>query len=73
MKTSRYAEAIADYTKAIDINPKTAEAFYNRAIAYYNTKQYAKAIEDIDSLHGLGRPGHEKLRDTLQKLSKKEQ
>ncbi|MBN1383606.1 MAG: tetratricopeptide repeat protein [Elusimicrobia bacterium] len=41
-----YDKAIEYYTKAIKINPKYAEAYNNRGIAYYNKGLYGKAIED---------------------------
>jgi len=39
-----YQKAIADYTKAIDINPRYAKAYYNRGNAYYDLKKYQRAI-----------------------------
>jgi len=41
-----YNKAIKYYTKAIEINPKLAEAFNNRGIAYSEKGLYTKAIED---------------------------
>ena len=43
----RYAEAIADYTKAIQINPQDASAYYNRGNAYDNQGKYDLAIADF--------------------------
>ena len=39
-------KAIAEYTKAIELDPKGADAYYNRGIAYGKLKQYDKAITD---------------------------
>lgn len=39
--------AILDFTKAIDINPEYAEAYYNRGTAYSDQGLYDKAILDF--------------------------
>ena len=41
-----YYGAIADYTKAIEINPKSALAYYNRANSKDELKDYYGAIAD---------------------------
>ncbi len=41
-------EAITELNKAIEMNPKHAEAYYNRGIAYYNKGQHDKAIADYN-------------------------
>ena len=41
-----YQGAIADYTKAIEINPQLAPAYYNRGLAKYDLKDYQGAIAD---------------------------
>lgn len=43
-----YDSAIADYSKAININHNYALAFYNRAFALIGKEEYNKAIEDYD-------------------------
>ena len=40
-------EAIADFTKAIELDPKKVQAYYNRGIAYNDLKKYAEAIADF--------------------------
>ena len=40
--------AIADYTRAIDLNPKFAEAYNNRAYTYMVQHNYAAALPDLD-------------------------
>jgi tetratricopeptide (TPR) repeat protein len=42
----KWAEAITEYTKAIEIAPKLAEAYNNRASAYTEKGDYEKAIAD---------------------------
>ena len=41
-----YDKAIADYTEAIRLNPKLAEAYYSRGFAYGKKGDYDKAIAD---------------------------
>jgi tetratricopeptide (TPR) repeat protein len=41
-----YDRAIADYTQAIELNPKFAGAYYNRGLAFYYKKNYDRAIAD---------------------------
>ena len=42
-----YLKAIRQFTKAISINPRFAEALYNRALAYYFLKDFKSAIPDL--------------------------
>jgi tetratricopeptide (TPR) repeat protein len=41
-----YDKAIADYTKAIEINPQYASAYENRGLAWADKGDYDKAIAD---------------------------
>ena len=41
-----YEQAIADYTRAIELNPKQANAFFNRGNAYFDKGDYDEAITD---------------------------
>ena len=43
-----YAGAIADYDKAIELDPKDASTYNNRAISKKNLKDYAGAIADYN-------------------------
>lgn len=45
-----YAKAIADYTKAIEINPISEIALYNRGIAWTAVEEYGNAIADYDNV-----------------------
>ncbi|MBF0536864.1 MAG: tetratricopeptide repeat protein [Nitrospirae bacterium] len=42
-----YDMAIADYTKAIEIDPRFAEAYYHRGLAWRKRKDHEKAIADF--------------------------
>jgi tetratricopeptide (TPR) repeat protein len=49
-----YQQAITDYDHAIQLDPKFALAYDNRATAYHNLGQYQRAIADYDHLIELG-------------------
>lgn len=44
----QYNQAIADYDKAIELDPKYVFAYNNRGIAYYSQGDYQRAIADYD-------------------------
>ena len=44
-----YKDAIAEYTKAIEINPNFAEAFFQRGCAKHNAEDYKGAIDDFNT------------------------
>jgi len=55
-----YDQAISDYSKALEINPKDTAAYNNRAMAYYREGEYDRAWEDVHKAQSLGfqvRPG----------------
>ena len=42
-----YVSAIANYNKAIELNPNDADAYYDRGMAKVNLKEYYSAIPDF--------------------------
>nr|CAI5832726.1 unnamed protein product [Callosobruchus analis] len=46
MKNSEYKEAVAEYTKAINLNPNSAVYYCNRAAAYSRLEKHLDAIDD---------------------------
>jgi tetratricopeptide (TPR) repeat protein len=46
MKIGQNDESIIDFTQAIEINPRFAEAYINRGSAYYNQNNLPQAISD---------------------------
>ncbi|MGI9523554.1 MAG: tetratricopeptide repeat protein [Hyphomicrobiaceae bacterium] len=46
LKKGQYDRAIADYSKAINLNPRYAHAYYNRGNAYRYKGQYGQSIAD---------------------------
>ena len=53
-KAKDYYGAIADYTKAIEINPNDAGAYYNRGISKYYLGDKNGACQDARKTQGLG-------------------
>jgi tetratricopeptide (TPR) repeat protein len=47
-KQGQYDQAISDFSKALEINPRNTEAYYNRGIAYYNQGRYDQAVSDFN-------------------------
>ena len=44
----QYDRAVSDYDEAIRLNPKDAEAFCSRGVAYYRKGDYDRAIADCN-------------------------
>jgi tetratricopeptide (TPR) repeat protein len=42
----QYNEAISEYNKAIELDPKYDDSYNKRGLVYYNKKNYEQAIED---------------------------
>ncbi len=57
--------AISDYDEAIRLDPKYADAYYNRCIAYNRQKKYDLALPDCNRAIALG-PGANTLNATGQ-------
>jgi tetratricopeptide (TPR) repeat protein len=45
LEKEKYNEAIACYTKAIELNPNFADAYYGRGNAFYCLEKYETALE----------------------------
>ena len=45
---NQYEKAIKSYSKAIRLNPYSANAYNKRGVSYQSTGQYDKAIQDYD-------------------------
>ena len=46
----RWREAIIEYNKALKVNPKYANAFFNKGISLHNLGGYAEAIAKSDKV-----------------------
>jgi tetratricopeptide (TPR) repeat protein len=62
-----YDQAIADYTKAIELKPDDAEAHYNRGLEYEKLGQRDEAIADYRQAISL-EPGMKEAQDGLKRL-----
>jgi tetratricopeptide (TPR) repeat protein len=49
----QYDKAVADYTKAIKLNPKNATTWNNRGLAYTRLREYDKALTDLNKAVAL--------------------
>jgi len=47
-RTRKFLEAIACYSKAIELNPGFAEAYANRGVAYVKSGQFDEAVADYN-------------------------
>jgi tetratricopeptide (TPR) repeat protein len=55
-RTGRVPEAIDSYKRAIELNPLSANAHYNLALAYVDQKQYELANRHAQLSYALGMP-----------------
>jgi tetratricopeptide (TPR) repeat protein len=54
VKYNNLTQAIADFDMAIEIRPDYATAYYARAVALYDKKEYDKALSDAKKTEKLG-------------------
>jgi tetratricopeptide (TPR) repeat protein len=54
MNLKKYEEAARDFTKAIELQPNLAEAYYNRGVMAYDTGKKAEGCVDLQKASGLG-------------------
>ena len=47
-RLKNYSDALYDYSKSININPRNADAYYGRAHVHLVEKDYDRAIADLD-------------------------
>ena len=46
-RNGAYEQAIADYTRALELDAAFAEAWFNRGVSWYELGQYAESIADL--------------------------
>ncbi|MCX5695397.1 MAG: tetratricopeptide repeat protein [Candidatus Omnitrophica bacterium] len=66
-------QAILDYSKVIEINPQNANAYNNRAVAFFWKQEYAKSWKDVQSAQMLGFKVHPGFIQQLKASSGKEE
>ena len=59
---------MSDYTKAIELNPKFSDLWYNRASSYGNMMDKKNAIHDLLKAQELGHAPDTVLMNWLKKL-----
>src|SRR3979411_1178871 len=52
-RSGKTEEALAEFDKAIALDPHNAEALYNRGLLYQGEKQHQLAIDDFTAANGL--------------------
>ena len=62
-------QAIADYSKALKINPFYVKAYNNRGNAYFDLKKYDKAWDNIRAVEEIGGTVDLRLAEALKKIS----
>lgn len=53
VRSGKVDEALAEFDKAITIDPHHAEALYNRGLLYQRERQHQLAVDDFSSANGL--------------------
>jgi tetratricopeptide (TPR) repeat protein len=65
-----YDKALADYTKAIEIDPQRfAVAYAERAVIYFVKKEYDKAWDNVHKAQSLGQEVREGFLKALREAS----
>jgi len=62
-------QAVDDFTKVLEIEPKAAGAYYYRATTYYSRKDYNNSWKDIKKAQDLGYKISSDFLDDLRKAS----
>ena len=70
------AGAAADFSRAIELNPEYRDAYLNRAMAYYDTREYERSIADrrrgieLDPNNATNDQEFASLGETFQRLNR---
>jgi tetratricopeptide (TPR) repeat protein len=72
LSKGQFDRAIADFNKALEINPKDALAYYKMAGAYYKKKEYDKCLENAKKAQELGLGIDSKAFEILRNLLEKD-
>jgi len=71
-RREQYDQAIVDFNKALEIDPKNMEAYISRGKAYYFKGEYNKSWGDIKKAQELGYKIPVEFLDELRKASEKQ-
>lgn len=71
-KKGAYGAAIAEFDKAIELDPKSGKAYFYRANVYYDDRRYSKAWDDVHAAQELGYRIAPRLLEILREVSGRE-
>jgi tetratricopeptide (TPR) repeat protein len=71
--SDEYDKAIADFNKIIEINPRDANAYKNRGVAYCYKGEYDKAWDDVHKAQSLGYQAPPEFLKALREASGREE
>ena len=71
-RLGREADAIPSYERAIELSPGEAEAYYAIGIAYYNRREYDRAVEWLERYLRVDpdAPNRSRVRDMIEVLER---
>ena len=52
-RSGKTEEALAEFNRAVELDPHNAQAFYGRGLLYQGNRQHQPAIEDFTAANGL--------------------
>ncbi len=64
-KKNNIDQAISDFKKVLEIDPKYATAYYNLGLAYFDKGELEKALENVRKAEGLGYKANPEFFDEL--------
>jgi tetratricopeptide (TPR) repeat protein len=68
----QYGKAVADYNKALEINPNYAEAYNNRGFVYFFRGDSIKALDDLEKAQKFGYKVNPELLKSVQEAQFKQ-
>jgi tetratricopeptide (TPR) repeat protein len=63
--SGQYNLALKDYSTALGVDPKDAEALYGRALVFFNLQKYELALADADALLAIGEKANRFARNQI--------
>lgn len=64
---NKWKEAVTHYNEALIVNPNYVKAYYKRAMAQFELKDYENAMVDIKKAYGLD-PNNSDILDGYEKI-----
>ena len=54
LQAERYDQAISEFDRVLEKNPRDGRTYYERGLVYYNKGEYDKAWQDVNKAQSLG-------------------